>query len=51
MVERLTPGTRVVVRAQPAAAPASSSMLSNDLTRALERAGALRAATQPGRPS
>jgi len=51
LVDHLTRGTRVVVRAQPAAVLASSSTLSSDLRRALERAGALRAATKPGRPS
>jgi ribonuclease P protein component len=51
LVDRLTRGTRVVVRAQPAAAVASSSTLTNDLTRTLERAGALRGATRTGRPS
>src|SRR3954447_11952247 len=51
LVDRLNPGTRVVVRAQPAAALASPSMLSNDLARTLGRAGALRAATRTDRPS
>jgi ribonuclease P protein component len=51
LVDRLTPGARVVVRAQPAAALASASTLSDDLTRTLGRAGALRATTRTGRPS
>jgi ribonuclease P protein component len=51
LVDRLRPGTRVVVRAQPAAAAASSSTLSNDLAGTLGRAGALRAATRTGGPA
>jgi ribonuclease P protein component len=43
----LAPGTRVVVRAQPAAAPAPTSVLGQDLTRALHRAGALTSTERP----
>jgi len=47
LLPRLAPGTRVVVRAQPAAALAATPALDRDVTRALERAGALRAVEQP----
>jgi ribonuclease P protein component len=41
LLPRLAPGTRMVVRAQPAAALAPTSALGADLTRALHRVGAL----------
>ena len=50
LLGRLTPGSRVVVRAQPAAAAASSTTLARDLVRALERAGALTPSTGPASP-
>jgi ribonuclease P protein component len=47
LLPRLAPGTRVVVRAQPAAAPATTSALGADLLRALQRAGALTMTERP----
>src|SRR5205085_11357011 len=47
VLPRLAPGTRVVVRAQPAAALAPTSVLGADLTRALQRAGAPAPAERP----
>jgi ribonuclease P protein component len=43
----VVPGTRLVVRAQPVAALAPTSALGSDLTRALQRAGALTSTGQP----
>jgi ribonuclease P protein component len=47
LLPRLAPGMRVVVRAQPAAALAPTSALGADLTRALQRAGALATPERP----
>jgi ribonuclease P protein component len=47
LLPRLAPGTRVVVRAQPTAALAPTSALGADLTRALQRAGALLSTGRP----
>jgi ribonuclease P protein component len=47
LLGRLVPGTRLVVRAQPAAAHAPTSALGSDLSRALHRAGALTSEEQP----
>jgi ribonuclease P protein component len=47
LLPRLVPGTRVVVRAQPAAALAPTPPLDRDLARALDRAGALMPVDQP----
>jgi ribonuclease P protein component len=47
LVGRMTPGTRVVVRAQLAAALAPTPILGQDLVRALQRAGALTSTEQP----
>jgi ribonuclease P protein component len=48
LLPRLAPGTRLVVRAQPAAALAPTPALGHDLARALDRAGALTSRVQPG---
>jgi ribonuclease P protein component len=47
LLPRLAPGTRLVVRAQPAAALAPTPALGHDLARALDRACALISTVQP----